>query len=86
MGIWEQNDSEACGHVPVRFLYTTARHGEQEEQPLPRPKSSTLESLGVFKNADVLSSVPPDSDFMALRYGLGTGVSESSVILLCDCD
>lgn len=85
MGIWERNDLEACGHVPVPFLYTTARHGERE-QLLPRLRSPTLESLGALKNAEVLSSVPPDSDFMDLGYGLSTGVLESSLILLGTCD
>lgn len=39
-----------------------------------------MESTGSFQKC--LSSVPQDSDFMSLGYGLGTMVLESSVVIL----
>lgn len=45
-------------HTPLSGM------GSEEKQLLPKLRSSTLESLGAFKKADVLNSVPQDSDVM----------------------
>jgi len=71
-GICEQNDLQACGHVLVHFPCTTARHGEQGKAAASK-RSSTLESLGAFKNADVLNSLPQDSTVMGSKLWPGHG-------------